>query len=48
MGSASMAPAIASLPNTVDALPRTETGKLQKFRLVEAIVSGALSPAATF
>ncbi len=32
----------------VDAFPTTETGKLQKFRLVEAIVSGRLKPVATF
>jgi fatty-acyl-CoA synthase len=32
----------------VDAFPWTETGKLQKFKLVESIRSGALTPIATF
>lgn len=32
----------------VDVFPWTETGKLQKFKLVEAIRSGALTPIATF
>ena len=32
----------------VETLPWTETGKLQKFKLIESIRSGALVPAATF
>jgi fatty-acyl-CoA synthase len=32
----------------VDTFPWTETGKLQKFKLVESIRSGAMVPAATF